>query len=65
MLIEEIRLFQLKTGTRVYALAYSEGRLGKAQTSKDGLYHFLSAVFTKDFASTNNLTSSRTLYPKL
>ena len=46
MLIEEIRLFQLKTGTRVYALAFSEGRLGKAQTSKDGLYHFLSAVFT-------------------
>ena len=29
----------------MYALAYSEGRRGKAQTSKDVLYHFLSVVF--------------------
>ena len=36
--------------------------LKNVQTSKEGLYSFLSDVFAKDFALTNNLTSSRTLY---
>ena len=46
----------------MYAFAYNEGRFKKDKTSKDDLYHFLLVVFTKDFALTNNLTSSKTLY---
>ena len=37
----------LKSGTRVYAYAYFEDRLEKAQTSKDGLYHFLLVVLSR------------------
>ena len=46
MLLEEISHFGSKHETRVYALAYNEGRLEKVQTSKNGLYHFLLVVFT-------------------
>ena len=49
----------------MYAFAYNEDRFENVQTSKYGLYHFLLVFFTKDFALTNNLTSSRTLYPCL
>ena len=40
-------LFGSNHGTIGYALAYIEGRLGKAQTVKDGLYHFLLVFLPK------------------
>ena len=46
LFIEEIKLIGSNQGTKGYALAYIEGRLGKAKTAEDGLYHFLLAVFT-------------------
>ena len=43
--LKKLGIFGSKHGTRVYALAYNEGRFEKVQTSKDGLYDFLLVVY--------------------